>query len=173
MVQLTVGQIPPESVLDKRDVSTAWFSDSYQAKNIRTGMSVVDLFQAIFGHSPGWIKALLLLRNRLAKRAGLIVPPDAAIRSFDRKADYSVGDTIGPWPIYHLSETELVAGRDNRHLNFRVSVIKLNTNAPTVAVSTICNVHNNFGKAYLFVIVPFHRWGMRHLMRRAIAGGRL
>jgi ABC-type branched-subunit amino acid transport system substrate-binding protein len=40
-------------------------------------------------------------------------------------------------------------------------------------VSTICTVHNLFGKIYLCVIVPFHRSGVRSLMRNAVVAKRL
>jgi hypothetical protein len=43
----------------------------------------------------------------------------------------------------------------------------------SVIVSTICTVHNLFGKIYLFVIVPFHRVGVRFLISNAMAAGRL
>ena len=37
-----------------------------------------------------------------------------------------------------------------------------------VVVSTICSVHNLFGKVYLFLIVPFHRAGVQSLLSRAV-----
>lgn len=169
-IGFTEGPIPLESVLDRRAVASAWFSDSYQADLGTLARSPPDLFQALLGHNPRWVTKLLILRNRFAARAGLDVAPDAIIRSFERKPDYAVGDTIGPWPIFYVSETELIAGRDNHHLDFRFSVLKL---GPTVAFSTLCNVHNRFGKIYLFFVAPFHRLGMRYLLRRAIAAGRL
>lgn len=164
---------PTESSLDPRVVADAWFTDSYQAPLNTPALSVTDLFEAVLGHSPEWIKTLLIVRNRIAGWAGLDVPADATIRSFEGRADYAVGETIGPWPIFHLSKTELIAGRDNRHLDFRLSVLKLDGPAPTVAFSTLCTVHNMAGKIYLFFILPFHKWGMEQLMRRAIAAGRL
>jgi hypothetical protein len=169
----TEGLIPPESSLDHSKVAAAWFSDSYQAVLTKPTISVADLFEAVLGHHPRWMKKLLILRNRIAARAGLDVASGDMIQNFERKQYYAVGDTIGPWPIFHISETELIAGRDERHLDFRVSILKLNTPAPSVAISTICNVHNRYGKVYLFFIAPFHRLGMRQLMRRAISAGRL
>ncbi len=171
--RISEGAIPRESMLERAMVDAAWFSDSHRATPIDPGLSVVDLFEAVLGHHPRWIKTLLMLRNRVAGLVGLAIAPDATIRSFDRRNAYAVGDMIGPWPIFALTDTELIAGRDNNHLDFRLSVLKLNTPSPTVAISTICNVHNRFGKVYLFFIVPFHRWGMRRLMLRAVAAGRL
>lgn len=169
----TERPFPQGSSLDRQTVESAWFSDSYQIALTKPALSVTDLFEAVFGHTPRWIKTLLILRNRIAARAGLIVAEDSTIQRFERQQNYIVGDTIGPWPIFHLSETELIAGRNNSHLDFRLSVLKLDLPAPSVAFSTICNVHNRSGKIYLFFIVPFHRWGMRQLMQRAMAAGRL
>lgn len=169
----TEGPVPTESALDPQDVQTAWFSDSYQTNLRHPSQSVAELFEAVLGHHPRWMRTLLMVRNRLAAWVGLDVAPDENIRSFKRKSDYAVGDVIGPWPIFALSETELIAGRDNSHLDFRFSVLKLYTPSPSVVFSTICNVHNRFGKIYLFFIIPFHRWGMRQLLKRAVAAGRL
>ena len=88
--------------------------------------------------------------------------------------NYKVGDTIGPWPIFALSATELIAGRDNSHLDFRLSVLRAQEEyKPVVIVSTICNVHNLYGKIYLFFIIPFHKWGVQKLIARAVEAGRL
>jgi hypothetical protein len=171
--RITEGPVPAESALDKGDVDTAWFSDSYAAELKNPSLGVADLFEAVLGHHPRWARVLLAFRNRIAGWAGLEVPPAAAVSQFERKPHYAVGDIIGPWPIFALTDTELIAGRNNSHLDFRLSVLKLDHPSPTVAFSTICNVHNRSGKIYLFFIVPFHRWGMRNLMRRAVAAGRL
>jgi hypothetical protein len=167
------GPVPTESALDRRDVATAWFSDSYRAELKDPARSVTDLFEAVLGHHPRWARVLLAVRNRIAALAGLEVPPAASIQQFERKPSFGVGETIGPWPIFALTDNELIAGRDNLHLDFRFSVLKLSAPTSTVAFSTICNVHNRFGKVYLFFVVPFHRFGMRQLLRRALAAGRL
>jgi hypothetical protein len=114
------------------------------------------------------------MRNCLATWCGLHGPSASEILNPRFKRGYVVGDTIGVWPIFALTETELVAGRDDKHLNFRVSVLKLSQgDTPGVAVSTVCNVHNRFGKFYLTFVVPFHRWGVQRLIFNAIRAGRL
>ena len=85
-----------------------------------------------------------------------------------------VGEKIGPWPIFHLSEIELIAGRNNKHLDFRLSVLKEASGVSSAAVvSTICTTHNVFGKVYLVLVIPFHKWGVQRLMSQALAHGRL
>ena len=155
-------------------VQSAYFRDSYRAPLRDTHASITDLFFAIFGHHPGWMKLALVTRNRIASFCGLDAPTTAEILHVEVKSSYRVGDKIGVWPLFTLTENELVAGRNNKHLDFRLSVLKEATgNGASVVVSTVCTVHNWFGKLYLFFVVPFHRWGVRQLMARAIVAGRL
>ena len=167
-------EVPTASVLDRRCVEGAWFRDSYRAPLSRPGAGIVDVFFGIFGHHPAWMKGMLIVRNRLASLCGLEVPKASEILRVERRDSYQVGDKIGVWPVFALSESEIVAGRDNKHLDFRLSVLKREAGGHgTVTVSTICTVHNRFGKVYLFFVIPFHKWGVRQLMARALAAGRL
>jgi len=162
--------IPSVSVLDRGLIEAAYFQDSYRAPLRHVEMSVVAVFHAIFAHHPLWMKLLLIVRNRIASWCGLAAPSAAAILHPQVNGECAVGDTIGVWPVYSLTDNELVAGRDNKHLDFRLSVLK---SPSSVTVSTICIVHNRFGKVYLFFIVPFHRWGVQRLIADAVKAGRL
>jgi len=167
-------EIPSASVLDRRLIEAAYFRDSYRAPLSRTRASVVDIFFGIFGHHPMWMKIALIVRNRIASFCGLEAPTASEIINPEIKSSYRVGDKIGVWPIFCLTETELVAGRDNKHLDFRLSVLRVTDGkTASVVVSTVCTVHNAFGKLYLFFIVPFHRWGVRRLISSAVIAGRL
>ena len=166
--------VPSLSVLDRRLVEAAYFRDSYRTSLTRDEASVVEIFFGIFGHHPLWMKCILIARNRVASLCGLDASTASEIMDLEVRPSYSVGDKIGPWPIFSLTEVELVAGRDNAHLDFRLSVLKEPGDRNCSAViSTICTTHNMFGKTYLFFIVPFHRWGMRRLIAKAIVEGRL
>jgi hypothetical protein len=170
---VTECDVPSASVLDRDLVAAAWFRDSYRAPLTRDA-GVTDVFHGIFGHTPMWMRRMLIARNRLAALCELAVPADAEILEYRTRDSYAVGDRIGPWPIYALNERELVAGRDNRHMDFRLSLMKVNDDGGAgIVVSTICNVHNVFGKVYLFFIVPFHRYGVQKLMRDAHRARRL
>jgi Protein of unknown function (DUF2867) len=166
--------VPLASALQPRLVAAAYFCDSYRAPLEAPPAGVVEIFFAVFGHNPGWIKLALVLRNRVAKWCGLAVPTEAEVMAPCRKDAYRVGDIIGPWPIFSLDDDELIAGRNNKHLDFRVSILReLGAQSPCVVVSTVCIVHNWFGKVYLFFIVPIHRWGVKYLIARALRAGRL
>ena len=76
--------------------------------------------------------------------------------------------------LFRSGENEIIAGRDNKHMDFRLSVLKVRSdNAADVVVTTVCSVHNPFGRIYLFLIVPFHRAGVQGLLARAVRDSRL
>jgi hypothetical protein len=165
--------VPSHSVLDRRVIDGAYFRDSYRVPLSRAA-GVVEIFLGIFAHHPLWMKIILIVRNRIASWCGLDAPTASEIINIEIKSSYTVGDSIGVWPIFALTDTELVAGHDDKHLDFRLSVLKeTGDEGGSVVISTLCTVHNVFGKVYLFFIVPFHKWGIRRLISRAIAAGRL
>jgi hypothetical protein len=166
--------VPSTSMLSRELISNAWFHDSWRTALTRPDLGIVDLFFALFGHTPRWMKLLLIARNAAAGLMGLEAPTVDEIMRPEVRQSYRVGDKIGPWPIFFIADDEIVAGRDNKHLDFRLSVLKAREGeAASVVVSTICTVHNIFGKIYLFFIIPFHRVGVRSLMSRALAARRL
>ena len=166
--------VPSSSVLSRDLIRTAHFRDSYRAPLARPELGIVDIFFALFGHTPLWMKLLLIVRNTIAGLFGLEVPTVGEIMKPEVRCAYSVGEKIGPWPIFSMAENEIVAGRNNKHLDFRLSVLKaMEGDTASVVVSTICTVHNVYGKIYLFLIVPFHRHGVRSLISNAVVAKRL
>lgn len=168
------GSVPPDSVLEAERIARADLVDVCAWRLNRSDCSVVDLFFAVLGHHPAPLKALLVIRHRVGAWFGLAAATSAAVLQPRRAARYQPGDTIGPWPLFFLNDRELVAGRDNRHLDFRLSVLKHRTGtAEQVIFSTVCTAHNAFGRWYLRIIGPFHTRGMLWLLRRAVRAGRL
>jgi hypothetical protein len=166
--------VPSSDGLSRDLIDHAYFRDSYRVLLDRPDLDITQVFFAIFGHKPIWVKLLLIARNAAARLGGLDVPIVGEILNPVLRDHYAIGEKIGPWPIFFIDGDEIVAGRNNRHLDFRVSVLKTRDGETvSVVVSTICTVHNAFGKIYLFVIAPFHRNGVKLLMANAVAAKRL
>ena len=167
-------EVPSSSMLSRELMQHVYFRDSYRVPLSRSELGIVDIFFAIFAHRPLWMKLLLIVRNKVASLAGVDAPSASEILHVEIKDRYAIGEKIGVWPIFWLSENEVVAGRNNKHLDFRLSVLKVpDGDRTSVVVSTICSVHNLSGKLYLFFIIPFHRYGVRKLMANALAARRV
>ena len=166
--------VPASSALDRKLVGDCDFRDSYRVQLSRPELGMAEIFFAVFGRTPLWMKTMLIVRNTLVRLVGLEVPTVAEIMRPEVKNAYRVGDKIGPWPVYFVGENEIIAGRDNKHMDFRLSVLKVRSgDVADVVVTTVCSVHNLFGRIYLFLIVPFHRAGVQGLLTRAVRSGRL
>jgi hypothetical protein len=86
---------------------------------------------------PGWARALLGLRNALVRPFGL-----------------KTGEPGRPiFPICLDSEDELILGTDDRHLDFRIGLIRAEGR---IYMSTWVHPHNLWGRAYLALVMPFH-----------------
>jgi hypothetical protein len=114
------SDVPPNSALGKELIEHADFCDAYRAPLSALDLSVVDIFFSIFAHRPGWMNMMLIARNKVAALAGLEVPTTLEITMMEKRDRYFVGEKIGPWPIFFLSPDELIAGRDNKHMDFSV-----------------------------------------------------
>jgi len=166
--------VPPTSALSRDLIDHSSFHDSYRAPLARPDLGIVDIFFALFGHTPLSMIVLLIVRNAAARVFGLEAPTVGEIMKPTVRREYCVGEKIGPWPIFFIADNEIVAGRNNKHMDFRLSVLKaMDGDAMSVVVSTICTVHNVFGKIYLFLIVPSHRHGVRSLISNAVVAKRL
>ncbi len=90
---------------------------------------------------PGWAQLLVKLR-------GIVTAP------FGLKQSGPEGvDSVGFFPVISDTPTELIAGFDDKHLNFRVSVVQ---NDGHVHLATWVSPHNIGGRLYLTAILPFH-----------------
>jgi hypothetical protein len=167
-------EIPSDSALGQDRIDSAYFRDCCQVPLARRQLGIVEIYAAILGHAPPLLKVLLIVRNAIVRPFGLNAPAASDILRREFKMGHTVGDTIGRWRIFFISDNEIITGADDKHQDFRVSVLRVQTEATAnVVVTTICNVHNSFGKVYLFFVIPFHRYGVRKLMSNAVAAQRV
>ncbi len=164
-------QTPPPSAF-LPDLRSFPYWDSYEAPLDRGDLAMHDLYLALFAHHPPWANGLLRLRDTIVRPLGLkpAMPRDS--RPIEIKSAYRPGDLIGRFVLFAQNDSELVAGADDRHLDFRVAVHKL-ADPARVVLSTVVRPHNRLGRTYLSAILPFHRFGIRMLLANAVTAGRL
>jgi hypothetical protein len=124
------------------------------------------LWRFLISQQPSWIRWLTNVRDAIVACFGLKTAKHLATLSNEDNAD-----RMGIFKVYGKSATEIVLGEDDKHLDFRLSVLRTPSLSPTIGgqltVSTVVHCHNFLGRAYLWVIAPFHRQVVQASLRRA------
>ena len=154
---MKVREVTPAADADAL-LTGAQFADAFC---IEIGDRELDARRAaeqMMARQPRWAEALLSLRNLLVAPLGLrtsgagLVPPR---------------DMIGIFPVVSETPDRLIAGFNDRHLNFRVVI---DVTAPgdirQVTATTVVRTNNRFGRIYLAIIMPFHRLIVPALLRQ-------
>lgn len=117
-------------------------------------------------HSP-WAAALMRLRDALVAGLGLKTAHSLTKGTADPTA------RVGMFKIYSVAQNEIVMGEDDKHLDFRLSLL-CPASSPSerrVILSTVVRCHNRLGRTYIRLIAPFHRVIVRSSLRRAARAG--
>jgi len=147
LVEMT--ELPADSALYAR-LGRRDFLDCYSVRADASPRRAAE----IITDWPGWARLLLSLRGVMTAPFGLSqTGPDAP-------------DKVGPFPVESESDRELIAGFNDKHLDFRVSVGMWRGR---VHLATWVRPHNLGGRVYLRAILPFHVLIARDALRRVAA----
>ncbi len=144
----------------------AGFADAYRLIVDGPALNATAAAQRVFARTPRWISALLAARNRLGAAIGL---KGAGETAFDSDLPLEKRRRIGFFPVVSETQNRVVLGFDDWHLDFRVvvDVTSLAADRQQVTATTLVRTHNRTGRAYLAVIIPFHRVIVRTLLAQA------
>ncbi len=124
------------------------------------------LARFIFAEQPAWVGFLLGLRDAIVARLGL-----KTTRQLGTLAATAKAERVGIFRIYSSTPTEIVLGEDDKHLDFRLSLLCTGVPAPEgkhrLTLSTVVHCHNLTGRIYILIIAPFHRMVVKASLRRA------
>lgn len=148
------------------DSSRYQYFDSFATPLQRGDVESWELIAAVFQSAPGWVESLFSLRNRIAGYLGLKTGRD---NPRDLDPPYQIGQRIGLFRIIALTGSEAIIGENDRHLDFRISLLMVHNYAGSqLVVSTLVNRKNALGVLYFSVVKPFHRL-IVPVMARAMA----
>jgi hypothetical protein len=154
---MNVDQVAP--IVDPDDIlAGAHFSDAFRIEIDGPALDARTAAERMMGRSPRWVEALLRLRN-------------IAVRPFGLKTGGSHGtergDAIGIFPVVSETPARLIAGFDDKHLDFRVVVdVARSGSRQQVTATTLVRKHNWLGRIYLAIILPFHRLVVPAMLRQ-------
>lgn len=164
--KVTTTQLPSQSncpaYIDEVD-----FEDAYKIKLTDANMPIEEIYLNIFAYTPKWVNYLMMLRNNIVGIFGL--DTGVGVGEITTK-NIKVGTKAGVFRIFAITDNEIIAGEDDKHLNFRVSILKQNNE---VIISTLVHYNNSFGKAYMSIIMPFHKMVVKAMLKNALKNKRL
>ena len=134
----------------------AQFTDAFGLDVDGQKLDARQAAERMMGRAPRWIDALLNLRNILVAPFGLKTSGASVV---------APRGMIGIFPVISETPERLVAGFDDRHLDFRVVVDVAPSGAgQQVTATTLVKTHNWLGRTYLAIILPFHRLVVRTML---------
>jgi hypothetical protein len=157
---MTVREITPAVDTDAL-LAGAQFSDAFRIEIDDRSLDARHAAERMIGRQPRWAEALLSLRNLLVRPLGLKTSGASAT---------APRDMVGIFPVVSETPQRLVAGFNDKHLDFRVIVdVETSDDARNVTATTLVKTHNWLGRTYLAIIMPFHRLIVPALLRQ-VAG---
>ena len=175
-MKATAVEIPESSRLysEPRD----WF-DAYEItvpppNGTLDSWTVCELFLDL---SPCWARLLFAVRNAVVRWVGLktdTMEPDQARKLLDsfrrlREGDFPQEIGVGGANVFYATPQEIVAGADDWHLEFRVSVLvePVDENKQfLVTLTTVVRFKHWFGRLYFLPVKPFHKLIVRNMLVR-------
>jgi len=139
----------PEKSLVLNGFGEVHYNDTYQIQK-STELNAKEISNEIM-KLPCWAVALVKLRNLIVGIFGL-------------KTDKANKEQDTFFTLIEKNENEIVMGEADKHLDFRVSVMK-NEQENTISITTIVHFNNVWGRIYFFPVKPFHIIVMKTLMR--------
>src|SRR5262245_4209988 len=133
------------------------FADAFSLTLDDPSLDAVTVAHLTVGRPPHWISKLMRLRDAIVMPLGLRTATHETLVRMDR---------IGIFPVLSRTPERVVLGIGDRQLDFRLSidVSPLDERRREVVATTLVQTHNRLGRAYLTVILPFHRWIVPALM---------
>jgi hypothetical protein len=137
----------------------AQFIDAFRVDTGNVTFDARHAAEKMLGRSPRWARTLMALRDLFVAPLGLKTADTAQRSSANR---------IGMFPVLSETPQRVVAGLDDRHLDFRVVIDVARSGVGNcVTATTVVLTHNRLGRVYLATILPFHRLIVRTMLRQA------
>jgi hypothetical protein len=153
----------------KRLVDGSYFHDAWSIKAAEPNLDPLSQFLRVAKTTPRWIDAAMGLRNRVVSFLGIKSLGDLSDVNKSKVAgEYKPGDRVGIFTLISQSESEVLLGDSDKHLDVVVSVHRHQSEQSAqavVMVTTVVKVHNWLGRLYMVPVRPAHRVVARAMVR--------
>ncbi len=157
---MSVAEVAPRPELAAL-LPGAQFMDAYRLELDGQDLDARAAATRMMARAPRWVDALLVLRNIIVAPFGL---------KGSGAAERAPRDIIGIFPVVSETPDRLVAGFNDKHLDFRVVLdVATSGTRQSVTATTLVLTHNWLGRTYLATIKPFHRIVVRAMLAQVAA----
>ena len=149
MAHVFSGELPRQSALYERMIPSD-FLDCYSVESTLSPRHAAEIITDF----PKWAQRLVNLRNAIVTPFGLL------------KEGPPATDKVGFFPVESDTKNELIAGFNDKHLDFRISIMSQHG---YIYLATWVRTNNIGGRLYLKSILPFHTMIVRNALARVKA----
>lgn len=156
---------PPERSILLKELKYFDYCDSFKVMIFK--MESLDKITTQIFQTPRWADMLMRIRNAFARLIGLDTggyKRDTYVSDY-----YPIGSRAVYFTVIDRNDNEILMAENDKHLNFRVSVLKIQEEAITyIYLSTVVKFNNSLGRLYFFFVKPFHRIIIISLLKRLL-----
>ncbi|MFF2364568.1 DUF2867 domain-containing protein [Streptomyces sp. NPDC058122] len=133
--------------------------------DLAPGTSAPDFARMVLAGTPSWVHGVLTVRDKLMSPFGLHVQQ----RVGPEEIRVEPGARLGPFRVLTVPDDEVLAGDDDKHLDFRTSfAVREGAVGLEGVCTTVVRYHRRAGHLYFKAIQPFHNL----IIPRVVAGAR-
>ncbi|WP_223609228.1 DUF2867 domain-containing protein [Chryseobacterium sp. OSA05B] len=166
-------ELPEASVLSKEKAFFD-YTDSFRGEGLygERNFSIAEIGNTFFISTPQWGKKMFSFRNSIVKMFGLKTGADRNIPLEPEDFKIEVGAQVGIFTIFDKTDREIIMGENDKHLDFRVSILydkaSHHTEGNSLTISTTVKYHNWLGILYFLPVRPFHRLIVPVMLKKMI-----
>jgi hypothetical protein len=166
------NKIPNGSII-KNEESSFDYIDSYQGvfQDKSQQADLAKVLKLFISTGPKWAGTLMSIRDKVVKPFGLSTSEPATDKQI-KHVNYEIGEQAGIFKILDKADNEIIMGQDDKHLNFKVSIlleaIANDTDKKKLSITTAVKFNNILGKLYFLPVKPFHRLIVRDSLKNII-----
>jgi len=150
----------PDNSLLKKGGETFDYVDSFRGIIIdkKQNVDITTFLKLFSSSSPKWADHLLAIRDKIVVIFGLTTSHNK--QKQPNYAECKIGEQLGLFKLFDKSENEFVLGENDKHLNFKVSLlletVDKKLDKKRLTITTAVKFNNVFGRIYFFPVKPIH-----------------
>ena len=147
------------------------YADSYQGSfEKHHKITPVDVVKSFFTATPPWVIVLMKLRDAVVRVLGIKVLSVKQIEEDVKNFSGQIGESFGgSFSVLALRENEILLGEMDKHLDFCISFLLLETNSTyELSLNSVVKFNGWLGRLYFLPVKPMHKLISKVLLKRMI-----